>query len=772
MANRPLFRGADEPPKIFQDFDSFDSFDAVENTYSHTDGLDNFNATHGLNAFSNIHNAMTSHAPMPTTIAKPSRRALGAIDSNAVLKPTQSQQKAMSPHKMGNAARRSPLKTANAKKLNNVSMPPPGQRRQTDTIWKKPFLYEFKAPPHSENLPGVTDENSMPYGVFPSSATSSAPTPRPSSSSNGKRKLLDAAPIMDSRPAKWSKKADSELATSPAPSSSFDVLPPPSSFPVIVDDGQKPPLSYAQLIGTAILRSPNRRLTLNQIYTWISDTYTFYNIKETGWQNSIRHNLSLHKGFEKVERPKEDPGKGHYWMIVPGCESEFLRRKPARKGTQSAENLPVMSTRLEPSRPATAPALEPSLPPPVPQARQPARATEEPRLPSSDATIPESDGPTPEELSERPSVPNSSFRRPAQSPAPHGLHSSPPVARHNRTHSATSVPGQSSVTRPSKRGAPEDSGYISSLDSSAHRPSKWNSQWTAESGRPRRRARALGGSGRAEDAIRQIRNPLSSPHSPTRSRSKSVNQSLLSSPYKQNMNMMGPKTPVSKLAQMLPITKSVSPRANLLKHRKQIAAYTASPGRANNGLEEVPYSPEFSLEGTTAHAFDFTRDAIVNDDFLNTLDPYSTFFHVRGSGSPIKRSPLKRSPLKQSDLLPPMPASVLKLSDSTPRGCTSAPALQLNEQAFDFFDTPSKAFEGMSSPFKYLGGSLLEAFDETSPQDASPCKSKLAQPQLPAPKADDDAENWDGLGHQQVATGFPEEEGSDFDITQGFAQIG
>merc|ERR1712000_759071 len=117
----------------------------------------------------------------------------------------------------------------------------------------------------------------MPYGVFPSSTSSSAPTPRPSSSSNGKRKLLDAAPIMDSRSAKRSKKADSELATSPAPSSGFDVLPPPSSFPVIVDDGQKPPLSYAQLIGTAILRSPNRRLTLNQIYTWISDTYSFYN---------------------------------------------------------------------------------------------------------------------------------------------------------------------------------------------------------------------------------------------------------------------------------------------------------------------------------------------------------------------------------------------------------------------------------------------------------------------------------------------------------------
>jgi hypothetical protein len=98
-----------------------------------------------------------------------------------------------------------------------------------------------------------------------------------------------------------------------------------------VDDGTKPAYSYATLIGMSILRAPEQRLTLSAIYAWISHTFSYYSTSDAGWQNSIRHNLSLNKAFVKVERPKDEPGKGHYWTIEPGCEDQFKKTRGGKK---------------------------------------------------------------------------------------------------------------------------------------------------------------------------------------------------------------------------------------------------------------------------------------------------------------------------------------------------------------------------------------------------------------------------------------------------------
>lgn len=121
---------------------------------------------------------------------------------------------------------------------------------------------------------------------------------------------------------------------SPARSSLADTGDQSFEFDSIVDDGSKPPYSYAHLIGMAILRSPQRRLTLNQIYTWIMQTFEYYRAEaqpQTNWQNSIRHNLSLNKAFVKEERPKDEPGKGHYWKIVAGAEAQFTKGAKGRR---------------------------------------------------------------------------------------------------------------------------------------------------------------------------------------------------------------------------------------------------------------------------------------------------------------------------------------------------------------------------------------------------------------------------------------------------------
>lgn len=88
----------------------------------------------------------------------------------------------------------------------------------------------------------------------------------------------------------------------------------------------KPPFSYATMISQAILTTPDHQMSLADIYEWISSRYSFYRFSKSGWQNSIRHNLSLNKAFEKVPRRADEPGKGMKWQIVSQYKEEFLKK--------------------------------------------------------------------------------------------------------------------------------------------------------------------------------------------------------------------------------------------------------------------------------------------------------------------------------------------------------------------------------------------------------------------------------------------------------------
>ena len=74
----------------------------------------------------------------------------------------------------------------------------------------------------------------------------------------------------------------------------------------------RPKMSYAKLIAEALNNSLNGMLVLSDIYQAISARHAYYRMEIRGWQNSIRHNLSINKSFEKSDKKGKGEKHGFY----------------------------------------------------------------------------------------------------------------------------------------------------------------------------------------------------------------------------------------------------------------------------------------------------------------------------------------------------------------------------------------------------------------------------------------------------------------------------
>ncbi|KAI8628707.1 hypothetical protein F5Y19DRAFT_111697 [Xylariaceae sp. FL1651] len=703
-----------------------------------------------------------SRAPMPSVGKQPSpRRPLQNSNGNLVFNPPNGHRKQHSPYKATGRAMApsmNPLGLSPGNNLKPISILPPALNVQgTDSMQKKrPLMSRFKPP--VDRQASVEKENVHPT-LFPASPSFIINVDGYYSNPPGKRTLLEAAPITDPRPLKKTKTDESSAPT-------------PNVFPAIHDDGTKPGHSYAQLIGMAILRAPQKRLTLSQIYKWISDTYRFYNANDAGWQNSIRHNLSLNKAFIKQERPKDDPGKGNYWAIEPGMEQQFMKEKPSRKATAASENMHIMSMapRVEYSHFET-PQLQDGLPPLPVFPVQTTYVQDMSHAPvssalevSSDATIPLSDNACPEELGDKVQEQDAPLSTNLGSPLPPAMHSSPPILRFLDDQSNTPPPVQreallsASRKRAQKRkhvsvdasASVDDSGYISSIESSALRQQA-NRLYSSGTKRPRVKG------GRAEDEIRRLRH--SSYDSPTKSRSHGL-MPPSSSPLRNPSNgqMLPPFTPIG--GGMRPPPKpmaSVSPNTNLQAHRDHISSLFESPLRrvshiSDNIANMTPWSPSLQLDSINEPSI----NGLLGWSPADFAGPDFSFFEdgvldcaVTSDLSPVKKS-AKRSRLDRSQ-------SAIALGDITnsalKKSVTSAPFLKApSPLSVAGYESPSKAFEGMSSPCKPFLQSPLASTKQG----------------LRAPMIDDD---WSNI--ENIYPSNPFEDTENFlDIAQGFQKIG
>ncbi|TKX22224.1 forkhead domain-containing protein 2 [Elsinoe australis] len=630
----------------------------------------------------------------------------------------------------------SPSGPLGGRSSNSVCIPPPVPASyKTDSPTKNSFFYHNQQP---QMMHGVPSSDALFGAAFPSQMDKENMYQMPSFE-QGQQYSQNVYGYK--APMKRTYSSDGMLPPSQrVPSSSKRakvdeaplsfVLPDPSEMPDIEDDGTKPPISYANLIGMAILRAPNRRLTLAQIYKWISDHFKFYRVADTGWQNSIRHNLSLNKNFIKQERPKDDPGKGNYWIIKPGEEKTFIVKdrplRPIKAGDSTFVQHDFFNSQ---GKSSSAPAVGSFTLAPSSAKRFDPKTVDSSKFPddnlSSDGTIPASDPALgDEDQDESSAMPPPASRHIRSSPPAEDIKSSPPplISEADR---ADTPPGAKRINgrKSNFASAMNDSGYYSSIESSVPRAAGYaNVMPTSEADRPRHKR------GRAEEEIARIRS--SSYDSPSKEgghrRKISVHFDLSSPKRSSNQNAAAPATPAAVIFKRPALPPaSISPNTNLKNHRARMQKLLGdSPSKvAMSPLRDSwsQWSPHFSH--------------VIDQDFLspeksNNMTPWrDTIFgaafqpfdynddDLAARGSPDKRRPTITRAVTSTGILADITGNTLNRATA---GASTAGIESPFTLAYPPFEmTPNSVIQKspmpMMSPLKRISNAGLD-LNENGPE--------------------------------------------------------
>ncbi|KXS95762.1 hypothetical protein AC578_1723 [Pseudocercospora eumusae] len=110
------------------------------------------------------------------------------------------------------------------------------------------------------------------------------------------------------------------------------------------DGGESADPCYAQLLYKCLKEAPNYTLSLRELYEWVAHhSQKAKDPKNRGWQNSVRHNLSMNAAFIRVQPgPGSGQKKGSLWRLTDEALREGVisttryRKDPKRRPERRA----------------------------------------------------------------------------------------------------------------------------------------------------------------------------------------------------------------------------------------------------------------------------------------------------------------------------------------------------------------------------------------------------------------------------------------------------